>query len=130
MRTLLLPLGAWSAAMGVALGAFGAHGLRSTLSPDLLSVYETAVRYQMYHSFGMMIAGLLLRTTIPGRPYQALRAGWLFALGIVLFSGSLYALALSGIQWLGFITPFGGLAWIAGWILLGLSLLLPAQPDR
>jgi len=114
--------GALSAGLAVALGAFGAHGLRGTLAPDMLAVYETAARYQMYHALGLLaaaIAGL-------GGGAERRRAWWAclgFAGGTVLFSGSLYALALSGAGALGAVTPLGGLAFIAGWVLLGASFL-------
>ncbi len=105
-------LGAASALVSVGAGAFGAHGLRARLSPELLAVFETAARYQMYHALGLLaVAWAAVRW--PG-PWAA-RAGWLFVAGTILFSGSLYALAVSGIRWLGAVTPFGGLAFLAGW---------------
>src|SRR6476660_3444821 len=94
--------------VGVGFGAFGAHGLRGRLTPDMLAVFETGVRYQMYHAFALLITALAL----------ARFDGWLFTAGIVLFSGSLYALALSGVTVLGAITPLGGLAFLAGWACL------------
>ncbi len=118
--TLFSVLGSVSAAFGVAAGAFGAHGLKSVLSQDMLAVYETAVRYQMYHAFGMIAVGVLSRGTV-NLPLAA--SGWCFVLGTVFFSGSLYALALSGIRWLGAITPLGGIAFIVGWLLLGWAVL-------
>jgi uncharacterized membrane protein YgdD (TMEM256/DUF423 family) len=112
---LFFALGSASALVAVGAGAFGAHGLRARLAPDLLAVFETAARYQMYHAFALMaVAWALIRW--PG-PWPA-RAGWLFLVGTVLFSGSLYALALSGIRWLGAITPLGGAAFLAGWVCL------------
>jgi uncharacterized membrane protein YgdD (TMEM256/DUF423 family) len=114
-----LVLGSLSSALGVGAGAFGAHGLKEVLSPDVLSTYETAVRYQMYHAFGMIAAGLLWAIA-PHRFLSA--AGWCFVAGTVLFSGSLYGLVLSGMRWLGAITPFGGVAFIAGWVLMGLAV--------
>jgi uncharacterized membrane protein YgdD (TMEM256/DUF423 family) len=108
-RGLLLAAALLGAA-GVALGAFGAHGLRARLDARALEVWETAVRYHLLHA-----AALLALALSPYAP--ALRgAGWLLALGIALFSGSLYALALGGPRWLGPITPLGGLAFIAGWL--------------
>jgi uncharacterized membrane protein YgdD (TMEM256/DUF423 family) len=98
--------------LAVALGAFGAHGLRGRLSPDMLAVFETGVRYQMYHAFAILITALAL-ARFDG--WLIRTAGWLFTAGIVLFSGSLYALALSGVTVLGAITPIGGLAFLAGW---------------
>ncbi|MER3524100.1 MAG: DUF423 domain-containing protein [Ignavibacteria bacterium] len=108
-------LGCLSAAIGVAAGAFGAHGLKSLLSPDRLAVYETAVRYQMYHAFGLLAAAYIVEPTASP---LAQFAGWCFIGGTILFSGSLYALTLSGQRWLGAVTPLGGIAFIAGWILL------------
>ena len=112
---LFATLGAVSAFVAVAAGAFGAHALRARLAPDLLAVFETGARYQMYHALGMVAVAWAV-TRWPG-PWPA-RAGWLFLAGTVLFSGSLYALALTGIRWLGAITPLGGLAFLAGWLCL------------
>ncbi|HEU4955955.1 MAG TPA: DUF423 domain-containing protein [Gemmatimonadales bacterium] len=108
-------LGAFSAFLAVAAGAFGAHALRARLSPDLLAVFETAARYQMYHALGLLAVAWMV-TRWPG-PWPV-RAGWLFVAGTVLFSGSLYALALTGVRWLGAITPLGGAAFLAGWLCL------------
>jgi len=101
--------------LAVAAGAFGAHALRDRLSPEYLAVFETAVRYQMYHALallGVTWAG----TQWPGASTAV--AGWLFTAGIVIFSGSLYLLTLTGTRWLGAITPIGGVALLAGWIVL------------
>ena len=118
MDRLFFGLGAASGFVAVAAGAFGAHALRARLSADLLGVFETAARYQMYHALALMaVAWAAARW--PGALPQW--AGWLFVAGTVLFSGSLYALALSGVRWLGAITPLGGLAFLAGWICLGLA---------
>jgi uncharacterized membrane protein YgdD (TMEM256/DUF423 family) len=114
---LFFGLGAASGFVAVAAGAFGAHALRARLSADLLGVFETAARYQMYHALGLM-AVAWAASRWPGALPQW--AGWLFVAGTVLFSGSLYALALSGVRWLGAITPLGGVAFLAGWICLGL----------
>lgn len=116
-RTFFL-LAALSGFIGVALGAFGAHGLRTRLSPDMIAVFETGVRYQMYHALA-----LLLTAAIAARlgGTLILAAGWLFTAGIVLFSGSLYVLALSGIGVLGAITPLGGVAFLLGWACLALA---------
>jgi uncharacterized membrane protein YgdD (TMEM256/DUF423 family) len=104
-----------SAFVAVAAGAFGAHALRARLSPDLLAVFETGARYQMYHALGLLaVAWAASRWPGPWPP----RAGWLFLAGTVLFSGSLYALALTGVRWLGAITPLGGVAFLAGWLCL------------
>jgi uncharacterized membrane protein YgdD (TMEM256/DUF423 family) len=118
-RTFLL-VGALAAFIGVALGAFGAHGLRNRLSADMLAVFETGVRYQMYHALAILIVGLAA-ARLDGWLIRA--AGWLFTGGIVLFSGSLYALALSGITVLGAVTPIGGLAFLAGWACLAIAAL-------
>ena len=120
MDRLFFALGAGSALVAVGAGAFGAHGLRPRLAPDLLAVFETAARYQMYHAFALM-AVAWAATRWPG-PWPA-RAGWLFLVGTLLFSGSLYALALSGVRWLGAITPLGGAAFLAGWVCLLLGAL-------
>jgi uncharacterized membrane protein YgdD (TMEM256/DUF423 family) len=118
MDRLFFLLGALSALVAVAAGAFGAHGLKARLDPDLLGVFETGVRYQMYHALGLIaVAWAFARwptTTVAA-------AGWLFVVGTVLFSGSLYGLSLSGMRWLGAIAPLGGLAFIAGWAALAWS---------
>jgi uncharacterized membrane protein YgdD (TMEM256/DUF423 family) len=118
MTRVLFSLGAASALLAVAAGAFAAHALRSRLSPELLTVFETAVRYQMYHALGLLAASWALDRW-PG-PWPV-RAGWLFVTGTVLFSGSLYALALTGLRWLGAVTPFGGVAFLVGWVCLVLA---------
>jgi uncharacterized membrane protein YgdD (TMEM256/DUF423 family) len=115
MERLFFRLGAVSAAVAVAAGAFGAHALRDRLSPHYLSIFDTATRYQMYHALGLL-AVAWAATRWPGRLPRT--AGWLFAIGTLLFSGSLYLLALTGATWLGAITPLGGVAFIAGWICL------------
>jgi uncharacterized membrane protein YgdD (TMEM256/DUF423 family) len=100
--------------LGVAAGAFGAHGLKERLTPDLLAVWETAVRYQIYHALGLLaLAALWDRLSA-----RASTAGWCFLLGTLVFSGSLYALSLTGIRKLGAITPIGGLLFLAGWAAL------------
>jgi uncharacterized membrane protein YgdD (TMEM256/DUF423 family) len=111
-------LGALSGLLAVAAGAFGAHALRTRLSPELLAVFETGARYQMYHAFAL-IAVAWAATRWPGALVNW--SGWLFVAGTLLFSGSLYALALSGVRWLGAITPFGGAAFLAGWLCLALA---------
>jgi uncharacterized membrane protein YgdD (TMEM256/DUF423 family) len=115
---LWLILGAASAFISVAAGAFGAHALKTRLSPDLLTIFETGARYQMYHSLGLIAMGLLMQL----RPNPLLNAaGWAMLAGIVLFSGSLYALALSGVRVLGAITPLGGVGFLVGWVLFALA---------
>ncbi len=111
-----LTAGALSAALAVMLGAFGAHALRGRLPADLLAIYRTASQYHVYHALGLLAVGLL---TLHLPTSGALRwSGWLMLLGTVLFSGSLYVLAVTGQRWLGAITPLGGTAWIAAWLLL------------
>jgi uncharacterized membrane protein YgdD (TMEM256/DUF423 family) len=104
------------AGVGVAAGAFGAHMLKSVLDPPMLAVYDTAARYQMLHAIGMVLAGFAARLCNDARFAVA---GWIFAAGIFLFCGSLYAVALLGTRWLGAITPFGGVAFMLGWGWLG-----------
>jgi uncharacterized membrane protein YgdD (TMEM256/DUF423 family) len=118
MDRLFATLGSLSAFVAVAAGAFGAHALRSRLQPDLLAVFETGARYQMYHALALLAVAWAV-SRWPG-PWPA-RAGWLFVAGTVLFSGSLYALALSGVRWLGAVTPLGGVAFLAGWLCLALA---------
>jgi uncharacterized membrane protein YgdD (TMEM256/DUF423 family) len=118
MDRLFFRLGAVSGLIAVAAGAFGAHALRARLSPELLAVFETAARYQMYHALGLM-AVAWAASRWPGSTAQW--AGWLFVIGTVLFSGSLYALALTGARWLGAVTPLGGVAFLAGWLCLAWS---------
>jgi uncharacterized membrane protein YgdD (TMEM256/DUF423 family) len=115
MDRTFFAIGALSAALGVAAGAFGAHALRGRLTPDLLSVFETGVRYHLIHAVALLIAAWAA-TRWPGLATTA--AGWLFLAGTFLFSGSLYGLSLSGIRGLGAITPVGGVAFIAGWLAL------------
>ena len=119
-RTFLL-IGSVIGFLGVAFGAFGAHALRSRLSPDMLAVFETAVRYQMYHVFAVLIVAAAIGRM--GNARMLVTAGWLFAAGIVVFSGSLYALALTGSRGLGAITPVGGLLFLAGWAALAFFAL-------
>jgi uncharacterized membrane protein YgdD (TMEM256/DUF423 family) len=115
MERFFFALGSLSAMIGVAAGAFGAHALKARLPPDLLIVFETGVRYQLVHSLALLaVAWAVMRW--PGRATTS--AGVLFVAGIVLFSGSLYALALTGVRTLGIITPLGGAAFIAGWACL------------
>jgi uncharacterized membrane protein YgdD (TMEM256/DUF423 family) len=124
MDRLFLSLGAASALLAVAAGAFGAHALRARLAPDLLEVFETAARYQMYHALALLAVGLVLARFSAGSGAQPwlVAAGWLFAAGTVLFSGSLYLLAASGVRWLGAITPLGGLAFLLGWAALAIGV--------
>ena len=112
---LFWTLGCTFGFLAVAAGAFGAHALRERLAPDLLAVFETGARYQMYHSLALLAAAWAAERW----GGTAVAAGWLFTAGIVVFSGSLYLLALSGVRWLGAVTPLGGVALLAGWVALG-----------
>ncbi len=133
---VLLAWGALLAGAGVALGAFGAHGLRGRLDPEMLMIFETGVRYQLWHALALLVVGVLrLNPNLAPSPTASsessrrlrarvlARVGWLFVLGIVLFSGSLYALSLTGVRTFGAITPFGGVAFLAGWTLLAWEAL-------
>lgn len=115
MDRIFFIIGSLSAALGVAAGAFGAHALRDRLAPEMLNVFETGVRYQLIHALALLAVAWAV-THWPGTATTT--AGWLFLAGIVLFSGSLYALSLSGIPVLGAVTPIGGLAFIGGWLAL------------
>ena len=115
MERVFFGLGSVSAGLAVALGAFAAHGLRSRISPEALQTFETGARYQMYHALALL-AVAWVATRWPGAAVST--AGWLFVAGTLLFSGSLYLLAVTGVRVLGAITPFGGLAFILGWLAL------------
>jgi uncharacterized membrane protein YgdD (TMEM256/DUF423 family) len=115
MDRLFFIMGCVSAFLAVAFGAFGAHGLKNYLSSDLLNTFEVGVRYHFYHTFGLFaVAWASARWPSGG----VTAAGWLFVAGIIIFSGSLYLLSLTGVRWLGAITPIGGLAFLLGWLLL------------
>ena len=116
MDRLFFVLGCVSGFLGVGLGAFAAHGLKARLAPDLLAVFEVGVRYQMVHALALLAVGWAC-TRWPGAATTA--SGWLFVAGTLVFSGSLYGLALSGERWLGAVTPLGGVALLAGWLSLG-----------
>jgi uncharacterized membrane protein YgdD (TMEM256/DUF423 family) len=118
-RTFFL-LGALSAGVAVAAGAFGAHGLRARVTPELLAVFDTGARYQMYHALALLAVAWAASRWPGGAPAAA---GWLFVAGTVLFSGSLYLLVLGGPRWLGAVTPVGGLCFLAGWALLAWAAL-------
>jgi uncharacterized membrane protein YgdD (TMEM256/DUF423 family) len=120
VRRFLAASGAISGGLAVVAGAFGAHALRARLEPGLLLVFETGARYQMYHALALFAAAWLAER---GAPAQAAWAGRLFIVGTVLFSGSLYLLALTGVRTFGAITPLGGVAFIAGWAALALGAL-------
>jgi uncharacterized membrane protein YgdD (TMEM256/DUF423 family) len=118
---VFLAAGGLAALAAVALGAFGAHALKGRLSPEMLAVWHTAVEYHVFHALGLLAVGLVAAQL----PESALLkwSGWLMLAGIVLFSGSLYALALTGVRWLGVVTPAGGTAFLAAWALLAIAIL-------
>src|SRR6476659_10684574 len=118
-RTFMF-VGALMGFVGVGLGAFGAHGLRGRLTPEMLAVFETGVRYHMYHALAIILVAVVMGR-MSGWLIQT--AGWCFVAGIVLFSGSLYSLALSGVTVLGAITPIGGVAFLAGWACLAFAAI-------
>jgi len=122
MDRVFIMLGALSAFLAVAAGAFGAHALRERLSGSALDTFQTGAQYQMYHALALLAVGVLLaRFSIDGSTWLS-AAGWLFVAGTVLFSGSLYLLALSDVRWLGAITPLGGLAFLVGWASLAIGI--------
>lgn len=122
MDRLFISLGAASALLAVAAGAFGAHALSDRLSSDQLGVYQTAVAYQMYHALGLLAVGILLgRFSVGGSPWLT-ASGWLLLAGTILFSGSLYGLSLSGVRLLGAVTPLGGVAFLVGWAALAVGV--------
>lgn len=118
MKSTFLMLGALSALLGVGMGAFGAHGLRTIISPEMLSVYQTGVTYQMWHALGLIAIALIGRQAPDSKLLHW--AGWLMFAGILLFSGSLYALAILNHTRLGMITPFGGVCFLIAWLLIAL----------
>ena len=118
MDRVFFSLGAVLAGLAVAAGAFAAHGLRARIAPEMLVVFETGARYQMYHSVALLAVAFASARWPDG--LMAL-AGWMFVAGIIVFSGSLYLLAVTGVRWLGAITPLGGVAFLVGWALLAWS---------
>jgi uncharacterized membrane protein YgdD (TMEM256/DUF423 family) len=120
MDRVFFGLGALSALLAVAAGAFGAHALRHRIAPDTLGVFEVGARYHMYHALGLLAAAWAVARWPGGTTTSA---GWLFVAGTVIFSGSLYALSLTGQRWLGAVTPLGGLAFILGWAALAWAAL-------
>lgn len=113
-------IGAWLGAVGVGLGAFGAHGLKSRVSAEMVAVWETGARYHLIHALALLATGWACERW-PGTLTSA--AGWLFLAGVAVFSGSLYALAVTGVRALGAITPLGGLCFIAGWACLAVGAM-------
>ena len=120
MSNLFIGLGALNAFIAVSMGAFAAHKLKATLSVEYLSVIHTAADYQFYHALGLILIGLICQQN---KARLNVVSGWLMFSGIILFSGSLYALGLSGIKWLGMITPLGGLCFLIAWLMLAFSHL-------
>jgi len=112
--------GAIGGFLSVGFGAFGAHAIKAAISPELMAVYQTAVDYQFFHSLGLILIGLIFQQQ---QNKLIIISGWLMIAGILIFSGSLYILSLSGIRWLGAITPVGGTAFIAAWLLLAIGSL-------
>lgn len=121
MAKLFLALGCINAMLVVLIGAFGAHGLKARLTVENMAIFQTGVQYHFYHAVGLILLGLIA-LQIPITPYLRW-SGWLMLVGIVLFSGSLYALSITNIRWLGMITPFGGLAFIIAWLLLTIGII-------
>lgn len=119
MANRWLATGAVLAGLGVAAGAFGTHALADRLSPDLLEVFGTATRYHLLHAVALLIVGLAARRDAVGRLWNV--AGWLFTIGILVFGGSLYMLALTGARWLGAVTPVGGACFLAGWAVVAVA---------
>jgi uncharacterized membrane protein YgdD (TMEM256/DUF423 family) len=124
MSNLFIGLGALSAFISVAAGAFGAHALKQVLDTDMLAVYHTAVDYQFFHSIGLIVIGILHK--VSPRQSHSFSASAMLA-GIILFSGSLYILSTTGIKWLGMITPAGGICFLAAWLVLALAYLAGGQ---
>lgn len=120
MPKIFLTLAAVSGLLAVALGAFGAHGLKQRLPVDMMAVYQTGVQYHFWHTLALLGVGILLLQGVQGKLMVA--SGWLFIAGILLFSGSLYVLAITGVRSLGMITPVGGVFWIAAWLCLALGV--------
>jgi len=121
---LIIAIGAFNAFIAVAAGAFAAHGLKDILSTEYLSTFKTAANYQLLHGIGLILIGILNKQNT-GR-CNTVAAVFMFA-GIILFSGSLYALTLSGIKWLGIITPFGGICFLIAWLSLGFNYLFSKE---
>jgi len=119
-----IALGALLAFLSVGLGAFGAHAVKQSIPTDMLKIYQTAVEYQFFHALGIILTGLIYQFQ-PNRLIKS--AGWLMFAGIIIFSGSLYILSLSGIRWLGAITPLGGTAFLLAWLILVYALIRPVK---
>jgi uncharacterized membrane protein YgdD (TMEM256/DUF423 family) len=124
----VLSAGAGFALLAVVLGAFAAHGLKAMLDAQQLALFETASRYQMYHALALLVVGVMLTNRQFSRSLLKL-AALAFILGIILFSGSLYLLALVGVSWLGAITPLGGIAFLSGWLVMMIAALKPVRQN-
>jgi len=120
MNKTFLLLGSINAFLAVALGAFGAHGLRSKLSVEMLAIYQTGIQYHMFHAMGLMIVGVVFQWI--SHSSAMIWAGWSMVFGILIFCGSLYALSISGLRWFGAITPIGGLGFLLGWFLFAYAI--------
>jgi uncharacterized membrane protein YgdD (TMEM256/DUF423 family) len=121
---LFLILGGFNAALVVLFGAFGAHALKARLSAEMLAVYQTGVHYHLFHALGLLAVGLVA-TQFSDTAYLRW-SGWLMLAGIILFSGSLYVLSVSGLRWFGIVTPFGGISFIAAWTLFVVAIVKSA----
>lgn len=120
MQKLFLTVGSIAMALAVMLGAFGAHGLKKILSEEMVAIFETGVTYHFYHAIGLLIVGMAARY-LPDSTLLSW-SGWLMIAGIIIFSGSLYLLSVSGTRWLGAVTPVGGLCFIASWLLFAVAI--------
>ncbi|MBD2302107.1 DUF423 domain-containing protein [Nostoc sp. FACHB-190] len=120
MTQIFLSIAAVLAGLAVAAGAFASHALRDHISERSLSIFETGARYQMYHALALLVVALLI-SRLESPPTTLVASGWLFIIGIAIFSGSLYALSVTGVKYLGAITPLGGVAFIAGWCALAIA---------
>ena len=127
MSNLFIGLGALNAFISVSFGAFAAHKLKETLATDLLAVIHTAADYQLYHALGLVLVGLLIQRS---DTKCNKRAGWFMLVGIILFCGSLYTLGLTGIKWLGMITPVGGICFLTAWLILTFAHLWPQDESH
>ena len=122
MIRIFIAIAAILGGLSVAAGAFASHALKEKLAERALEIFETGARYQMYHALALLLVALLL-TRAEASPTPLIASGWAFVVGVALFSGSLYALSLSGIKWLGAITPLGGVAFMVGWGCLAIAAL-------
>ncbi len=118
---IFLALGSLNAMLAVILGAFGAHGLKTRLTENMLAVYQTGVQYHFYHALGLIVVGLVIMQMLPSIWFKS--AGWFMLVGILLFSGSLYILSITQLRWLGAVAPLGGTAFIFAWLLLFIGII-------